>query len=153
MGCRGIQNLINNQGPAIEYQTFQVAWPNLFPNASIVRDFFCGFSKPHRFFFIASIDRNMTGASFFFHSTPLGLPSVNATLIIVPAGNERWVPIAFGSNDNNAVMEGRWFRFKKPIQSFYLDSDHPNGGGTFGNYYNMTIGGTDDIEMMVSERL
>lgn len=146
----GAQQYISGPGqPNIDYVTFKMV---INPAGPCIRDFFAGFPHPHRFFFIASMDRSYSGSSLFIHLKPLDYPFVNPPgLEIEPTGGEPWIPIFCGENQGvPSAMEGRWIRFRNPIQGFYIDSDHPNGGS---GPVTITFGATDDIDAMDTERL
>lgn len=137
--------------PQIEFQTFNAVVPVGTSPPYVIRDFFCGFTRPHKFFFFASIAFIASGSDFFVHLSPLGLSTQNPGTQIVPTGGENWIPIYNGLNRANPyAVEGRWFRFNKPVSGFYVDTDHPNGGVSVVTF---TIGGTDDIEAFAGERL
>lgn len=107
------------------------------------------FKSPHRFFMIVSILASVADAMVAISFAPSGYVQSGATQI-QPTGGEQWLPFSNKSNSAGRA-EGRWIRFDVPVQNFLLSADHPTANPAAGQYF-LTIMGTDDIEMVISER-
>lgn len=107
------------------------------------------FKTPHKFFMIASILAAVGDAMVAVAFTPQNYNNAGGTQI-QPTGGEQWIP--FSNKTNSAGRcEGRWIRFAIPVQSFFLTADHPSNNPAGATYF-LTLLGTDDIEMLISER-
>lgn len=143
--ANGSQNQINQGQPSIEFVT--VTLTTVLNTMS--RDVLVKFNAAHRFFFIASVTGQYANSGLWIHFTQLQLPPANPSNTMQPTGTEQWIPLA-NSNNSAGRSEGRFIKFNRPVQSFYIDADHPaaSGAGT----YSVTFAGTDDIDFMIAER-
>jgi hypothetical protein len=108
------------------------------------------FQRPHRLFMLVSIQQLYVASSFFIHMAPLGLQGKYdaplAGIAISPNGSEQWIPYFVEvASTAGASVSGRWVKFRKPIDRFFLDVDHPNGG--LSQPFQFTWLGTDDVEI------
>ena len=135
-----------NQGAiSIEFQTVSLTGASDVINTDVL----VKFNSPHRFFMVASVTQVNAASMLALSFSPVGYQNTGASNTINPTGGENWIPL---SNPQNSAgrPEGRWIKFSEPVQQFYITSDHPSGiiaGG-----YKITFLGTDDIEMVISER-
>ena len=108
------------------------------------------FKQAHTFFMIVSILSTCADAMVAISFVPAGYNNSAGLTGIVPTGGEQWIPF---SNKNNSAgkAEGRFIKFDVPVQNFFLTADHPSNNPASGSYL-LTIMGTDDIEMVISER-
>lgn len=108
------------------------------------------FKTPHKFFMICSILSTVSDSMVAISFQPSGYSNAAGGTQIQPTGAEQWFP--FSNKTNSAGRcEGRWIKFKVPVQSFFLTADHPSNNPAGGQYF-LTLLGTDDIEMVISER-
>lgn len=139
----GVQNQINIGQPIFEFQTVTIP-----ATAGVIGvDIPVKFNAPHKFFMVCSILNTVNTSMVCFHFKPLGFNS-GGTSSITPTGAEQWIPLS-NPNSSAGKVEGRWIKFRTPVQSFFITADHPAANpGT----YQITILGTDDIEAVISER-
>lgn len=141
----GSQDQLDQGVPNVEFVTVQITQVN----GQLTRDLIVKFQKPHTFFFVAAIPSGYNTLGLYVHFSPLFLtpnPGVNQ---IQPTGAEQWIPLA-NSNNSSGRAEGRFIRFTRQVQSFYIDCDHPGNAGA--GTLPLTFGGTDDIDTMIAER-
>ncbi len=147
MGCNptSSQRSLNQGSAQIEFVTFDVG-PFLPPfPGGVAYDIPLAFSKPRLLLGVCSIQSPYEGTNIFLHFEPTGLSRATGSIGIIPLGTERWIPLQDGQAVSGGSSEGRFIRFKTPIQNFYVSCDHPNGGvGSLGLH--ITLFGTDDVE-------
>lgn len=128
--------------PQCEFQTF--SW---FANSFlIVRDQKIVFTRAYKFFWLASNTATFNNADLWVHLFPLvGWNGPNYTNpftnVYAPTGGEPWLPIALNAT-STAIYMGRFFRFRYPVQQFYITLDHGNGVAQ----QTLTFGASNDIE-------
>ena len=116
-----------------------------------MRDVPITFSKPRHIIGVSAVTNSSHSCNIYLHFAPLAYPvSIPSTgsITITPTGGEPWIPLA--SPNSNGLVEGRFIVFKKPVQNFLVDIDHPNGG--VGNGILVTFFGADNIETALLER-
>ncbi len=135
-----------NQGqPILEFQTVSIPAAN----GQIGVDILVKFNAPHRFFMIASIT-NATNDAMVALSMVKTNYNPGGLNQIVPTGGEQWIP--FSNKQSSAgKAEGRWIKFREPVQQFFITADHPSNNPASNQYY-ITFLGTDDIEAVISDR-
>ena len=136
---------LNLGQPVLEFRTISVPASA----TGIGVDIVVKFNAPHRFFMIASILQACADAMVCVSLTPQKFNSAGSTAIN-PTGGEQWIPFSNKQNSSGRA-EGRWIKFRQPVQSFYVTADHPSNNPASGQYA-MTILGTDDIEAVIAER-
>jgi hypothetical protein len=146
------QRRINNAQPWIEYQTVNLTFPSIgLPR--VMRDVPLLFSKPYHWIGVCSIKSGNRDTNIWLHFQPFNLPIVVpdgiGSVTLTPTGAENWIPLSNTAISNGRV-ESRWIKFNTPVQSFYFDADHPNGG--VGNGVLITFMGSNDLDYLLGER-
>lgn len=143
----GVQDQISLGQPIFEFKTIAV------PAAlnQIATDILVRFSKPYLFFMICSITSAVSDSMFAIAFVPANYQNTGGSAQIQPTGGEQWIPF---SNRNNSTgrAEGRFIKFRTPVQQFYLTADHPSQNPATGNQYFVTILATNDIDYVIAER-
>lgn len=148
----GVNRTVGQGQPAVEYAQVTLQFPAIgFPR--VMSDQLITFLKPHKIIGVSSVKTANRQTNIYMHFYPLNrpivLPAGIGSIAIVPNGDEFWIPL---SNVNSSgVVEGRYIKFTKPVQSFLYDVDHPNGG--IGNGVIVTFFGADDIGAALLERV
>lgn len=149
----GSQRDLNLGSPVIEYASVTLTFPFVgLPR--VMRDVPMGFAKPHKIVGVASVTIGDPDCNIYLHFYPLNYPAVippAGSITIIPTGSEPWIPLSSTAGNSAGRVTGRFIVFNKPIQNFFFDADHPNGG--VGNGIVVTFFGTDDIEAALLERL
>lgn len=146
----GTQNSLNNGQPVIEYFPFLFTFPFV-GVGRVMRDVPIAFSKPRHIIGVSSVTNQDHSCNIYMHFQPLNYPvsiPSGGSIVITPNGGEPWIPLA--SPNSNGLVEGRFIVFKKPVQNFLVDIDHPNGG--VGNGILVTFFGADDLQAALLER-
>lgn len=142
-----LQNQINNGGLSLEFVTVAMAQGNSATNVD--RDVLVKFKQAWRFIMVASMTGQFAASNIFMHFNPLYLPVNNGSATITPTGAENWLPLANTANSTGRA-EGRFVRFRCPVQQFFIDVDH---SATSANPFLITFVGSESIDDIISERL
>lgn len=92
---------------------------------------------PCRVFFLCSLLTPQN--SVFFHLEPLA-KNYGGSNAIVPNGTEKWFPMTVQPISTVSPYFWTILRFKRPIQSFYIDSGNENGSQNTGTICCITEG-------------
>lgn len=114
-------------------------------NPLLGRDLLVKFSRPYTFFWVAS-DNSTGGIGAWVHFWPNYYPVKTGVTQIIPNGGERMFDFTCGANAATTpekYMSSRFFKSRVPIDHFYVDIDHPSGGGVT---ISTTFGGSNIIE-------
>jgi hypothetical protein len=122
--------------PQIEFVTLQPTAPG-FPGG-VNYDQVVAFSKPYYVIGLANTIQSDT-INIFISLIPTGLNNLTGFISIQVQGTENWIPLL--NNQNSAGEPScRYIRFRKPVQRFFVSSDH--GSGPTGPF---TLFGTNDL--------
>lgn len=150
--CRtSVQDSVNNGIPVIEYQYFAPVYPSPPATfATVVRDLKITFSKPYRFFFLASLWTAAGSAFFSLHEKPLGYPQFVPGGIggAAETGSETTIFLHNEAVDTNDPIEARQITFDKYVQTLYCDVGPEVATGVI----KFTVGASNDIEDFLGER-
>lgn len=146
MRCPTGAQLLNNTMPQLEFRS--VVIPNVFAtkyttnwpgNPACGRDYILRFSRPYKFFMVVSAFQEID-FRLWIHFAPINKISI-ATNVINPDGTENWIPISDSTNNKGPM--GKFIRLRVPVDTLFLDFDHPSGSGQ-GKIF--TIMGSNDIK-------
>lgn len=126
--------------PLVEFQTVLATAVV----SNVTRDLLVKFSRPYKHFMVSSIANTFSSCAIYLHLDPLNLPSAIGANQITPAGNEHWIPLAWGGAGNTYTAIGRIIKFSCPISFFYIDADHGAGAGST---FPITFAGTNEIDL------
>lgn len=148
----GAADQINNGVPSIEFLTLQVPFPP--PGPSVAYDVPVKFNQPHRVIGVSSIQAPFQTSSIFFHLTPTFKSDQTGGSGILTDGSEQWIPLRDQHSDGapHPATEGRFIALTKPVQTFYISTDHPAGGAPTAGIF-ITLFGCDSIEDALLERI
>lgn len=105
-------------------------------------------AKPHKIIGCCGLKGGEAAINIYLHFVPTGFSNITGFITITPVGNEPWIPLQNGNNVPTSTPIMRLVKFTKPVQHFFISSDHPNGGSG-----PIAIFGIDNLDEIFAMRI